>query len=95
MDRKRVLRSVITLGLLAALAAVIIFSQQHDPGNPHSSIPREEWLTGSNGHGFAVKNNQQPAKQCYPCHEKQGLGGASYCTDCHTKSGLRIELPNA
>ncbi|WP_206811649.1 hypothetical protein [Paradesulfitobacterium ferrireducens] len=94
MARKQVLRSLITLALLAALAAVIILSQQHDPTNPHSSIPREQWLTGSNGHTFAVKNNQQPAKQCYPCHEKQGLGGVNYCTDCHTKSGISVQLPS-
>lgn len=36
-------------------------SQNHDPSNPHSSVPKETWLNGPNGHGYAVNNNQQPS----------------------------------
>ena len=87
MERKKLIRSLISLALFAALAVVIVVSQNHDPSNPHSSVPKETWLNGPNGHGYAVNNNQQPAKQCYPCHEKKGLGGQAYCLDCHDKSG--------
>lgn len=93
MEKKKILRSLITVGLLAALVIVVIVSQGHDPSNPHSTIPKETWLNGPNGHGFAVVNNQNPAKQCYPCHVKKGLGGKDYCQSCHDQSGVKVELP--
>lgn len=93
MERKRVVRTLITVGLFAALAAVLIVSQNHDPSNPHSSVSIETWIHGPKGHGYAVLNNQQPAKQCYPCHEKKGLGGANYCQSCHDQSGVKVALP--
>lgn len=93
MDRKRVLRTLITVLLFAALAAVIILSQNRDPTNPHSSVPKETWIKGPKGHGYVVLNNQQPWKECYPCHEKQGLGGESYCQNCHTQYGVKVVIP--
>lgn len=95
MQRKKLVRSLITLGLFAALAAVIILSQNHDPSNPHSTIAKETWINGPQGHGYAVKNNQQPAKQCYPCHIKKGLGGQSFCQSCHDQSGVKVSLPQS
>lgn len=94
MERKKIVRSLITLTLFAALAGVFILSQNRDPSNPHSTIPKETWINGPNGHGYAVTNNQQPATQCYPCHEKKGLGGQVYCVSCHDQSGVNINLPN-
>lgn len=94
MGKKRILRSLITLGLLAALGIVLVVSQNYDSGNPHASIPRDRWLNGPEGHGYAVLNNQAPQRQCLPCHEKKGLGGKTYCLDCHTKYGVKGEIPN-
>jgi len=90
---KRLIRFLITLGLVAALIAVIIVSQQYDPENPHSTVNKEIWINGAKGHGYAVLNNQQPWKQCYPCHEKKGLGGEEYCSSCHSQAGVIVELP--
>lgn len=94
MERKKILRSVISLALLAALVIVIFVSQGHDPSNPHTSVPKETWLNGPNGHGFAVMNNQNPSKQCYRCHVKKNLGGKAYCQSCHEQAGLKVELPD-
>ncbi len=94
MEKKRILRSLITLGLLVALGIVLVVSGNYDAANPHASVSRERWLNGPEGHGYAVLNNQQPQKQCLPCHEKKGLGGKSYCLDCHVKSGVKAEIPN-
>ena len=93
MERKRVLRTIITLGLFAALIAVIVISQNRDPSNPHSGVSKDTWINGPHGHGFAVLNNQEPWKQCYPCHEKKGLGGESYCQNCHQQSGVKVVIP--
>ncbi|MDQ7096913.1 hypothetical protein REC12_25285 [Desulfosporosinus sp. PR] len=93
MNRKRVFRTIISVALLGALVAVIIVSQNHDPSNPHSTIPKDTWINGPHGHGYAVMNNQQPWKQCYPCHEKKGLGGEEFCQSCHTKSNVKVTLP--
>lgn len=93
MERKRVIRTLISLALLAALAAVILISQKYDPSNPHSTISKDAWINGPKGHGYTVKNNQQPWKQCYTCHEKKGLGGESYCQSCHAQSGVNVVLP--
>ena len=93
MDAKRVIRSLITLGLVGALVAVLIISQRYDPENPHSTVDCDIWIYGPKGHGYAVLNNQQPWKQCYPCHEKKGLGGEDYCSSCHIQAGVSIELP--
>ncbi|MGC7870949.1 hypothetical protein ACPUYX_05380 [Desulfosporosinus sp. SYSU MS00001] len=93
MDRKRLLRTIITVALFGALVAVIIISQNHDPSNPHASIPKDVWINGPHGHGYAVNNNQQPWKQCYPCHEKKGLGGEEFCQSCHEKSKVNVTLP--
>lgn len=94
MKGKRVIRTLISLALLVALVAVIITSQKNDSSNPHSSIPRETFIYGPKGHGYTVNNNQQPWKQCYTCHEEQGLGGESYCQSCHVQSGRdNIVLP--
>jgi len=93
MERKRVIRTLISFCLLAALIAVIYLSQKGDPSNPHSSVPKETWIHGPKGHGYAVMNNQQPWKQCYECHEKQGLGGEAYCQSCHDQSGGDIVIP--
>lgn len=95
MERKKLIRSVITLGLIAALAAVIILSQNHDASNPHSTIAKEKWINGPQGHGYAVNNNQEPAKQCYPCHIKKGLGGQEFCQSCHDQSGVKVSLPQS
>lgn len=94
MEKKRILRSLITFGLLAALGIVLVVSRNYDVANPHALISRERWLNGPQGHGYAVMNNQQPRQQCLPCHEKQGLGREPYCLDCHEKSGVKIEIPN-
>lgn len=93
MERKKIVRSLITVALFVALVAVIIVSQNRDPSNPHSTIPRETWLSGAQGHGYVVKNNQAPAEQCYPCHEKKGLGGQVYCQSCHDQSEVKVSLP--
>ncbi|WP_407310714.1 hypothetical protein [Desulfosporosinus sp. SB140] len=93
MNNKRVLRAIISVALLGALVAVVIVSQNHDPSNPHSTIPKDTWINGPHGHGYAVKNNQQPWKQCYPCHEKKGLGGEEFCQSCHQKSNVNVTLP--
>lgn len=94
MQQKRVIRSLITLALFVALVVVIFVSQGHDPSNPHASIPKETWLKGPNGHGFAVMNNQNPDKQCYQCHVKKNLGGKVYCQSCHDQAGIKVELPD-
>lgn len=93
MKPKRVLRALISFCLFAALAAVLIISQNRDPSNPHSSVSKDTWIHGPQGHGYAVLNNQQPWKQCYPCHEKKGLGGEAYCQSCHAKSGVKVTIP--
>ncbi len=93
MDRKKALRSLISLVLLAALITVLIVSQNHDPSNPHSTVDKQVWINGPKGHGYAVNNNQQPWKQCYTCHIKKGLGGESYCQACHEKSGAKVNIP--
>lgn len=95
MERKKIVRSLITVGLLVALVAVIILSQNHDPSNPHASIPKDTWINGPQGHGYAVNNNKAPAKQCYPCHQKKGLGGQAYCQTCHDQSGVNVSLPES
>lgn len=94
MEGKKIIRAVISIGLVVALITIIFVSQGHDPNNPHASIPREEWISGEKGHGFSVKNNQNPQKQCYRCHVKQGLGGKSYCQSCHDASGVDYNLPD-
>ena len=91
--KKRVIRTLISLSLLAALVAVLYLSQNSDPSNPHSSVPKETWIHGPKGHGYAVMNNQQPWKQCYECHENKGLGGESYCQSCHDQSGVSVAIP--
>lgn len=93
MKPKRILRALVTVVLLAALVAVLYFSRNADPTNPHASIPEETWIHGPKGHGYAVMNNQQPWKQCYPCHEKQGVGGEEYCQSCHDQSGVKVAIP--
>lgn len=93
MEGKKLIRTIITVGLFIALITVIIVSQGYDPNNPHATIPKEEWIYGDNGHGFAVLNNQNPQAQCYECHVKQGLGGKAYCQSCHDQSGLDYSLP--
>ncbi|TGE37575.1 hypothetical protein E4K67_12610 [Desulfosporosinus fructosivorans] len=93
MERKRVIRTLITLCLMGALVLVLYMSQDHDSSNPHSSIPRETWINGPKGHGYAVLNNQQPWKQCYTCHEEKGLGGEVYCQSCHDQSGAKVVIP--
>lgn len=93
MKSKRLVRTLITFGLIAALIAVLYASRNSDPSNPHASIPEEVWIHGPKGHGYAVMNNQQPWKQCYTCHEKQGLGGEAYCQSCHEQSGIDVEIP--
>lgn len=94
MEGKKIIRTIITVGLFGALITVIIVSQGHDPNNPHSTIPKEEWVSGKNGHGYVVLNNQNPQKQCYQCHEKQKLGGKAYCQSCHEQSGVEFNLPD-
>ena len=93
MNRKRILRTLITLSLFVALGTVLYVSQNRDPSNPHALVPKETWLQGPKGHGYVVLNNQQPWKQCYTCHEKKGLGGEAYCQSCHDQSGVKVELP--
>lgn len=93
MERRRVVRTLISLGLLVALLAVLYISQKSDPTNPHTSVPKETWIHGPKGHGYAVMNNQQPWKQCYTCHEKKGLGGEEYCQSCHDQSGVNVVIP--
>lgn len=93
MERKRVIRTLISFSLLAALLAVLYISQNSDPSNPHTSVPEETWIHGPKGHGYAVMNNQQPWKQCYECHEKKGLGGEAYCQSCHDQSGVNVVIP--
>lgn len=93
MERRKIVRRIITICLFAALVAVIILSQNHDFSNPHSGIPRETWISGAQGHGFVVNNNQDPANRCYPCHEKKGLGGEDYCQSCHEQSEVEVNLP--
>lgn|SRR5680860_336359 len=93
MERKRVIRTLITFILLAALVAVIYISQGSDPSNPHTSVSKETWLHGPKGHGYTVLNNQKPWKQCYTCHEKKGLGGEVYCQSCHDQSGVGDVIP--
>jgi hypothetical protein len=90
---KRVIRTIITILLFGALATVIILSQNHDPTNPHSGVPEKVWIYGPKGHGYVVLNNQQPWKECYPCHEKKGLGGETYCLNCHAKYGVNPKIP--
>ncbi|HBV86359.1 MAG TPA: hypothetical protein DEF42_06830 [Desulfosporosinus sp.] len=93
MKPKRIVRTVISLSLLAALIAVLYSSQTSDSSNPHASVPQEIWIHGPKGHGYAVMNNQQPWKQCYECHEKKGLGGEAYCQSCHDQSGVKAAIP--
>jgi len=93
MEGKKIIRTVITVGLVVVLITVIIVSQGYDPKNPHSAIPKEEWVSGKKGHGYTVLNNQNPQKQCYGCHEKQGLGGKAYCQSCHDQSSVEFNLP--
>jgi len=93
MERKRIIRTLITLSLLVALGAVLYVSQGVDPTNPHSSVSKDVWLHGPKGHGYTVLNNQQPWKQCYTCHEKKGLGGEVYCQSCHDQSGVQVVIP--
>jgi len=93
MKHKRIIRTLITLSLLVALAAVLYASQGVDPSNPHSSVSKDVWLHGPKGHGYTVLNNQQPWKQCYTCHEKKGLGGEAYCQSCHDQSGVTVVIP--
>lgn len=93
MERKTIVRSLITLGLFVALIVILIFSQNSDPTNPHSTIPKETWINGPQGHGYVVNNNQAPAEHCYPCHQKKGLGGQVYCQSCHDQSGVKVSLP--
>ena len=93
MERKRVIRTLITLSLLAALVAVLVISQNRDPSNPHNGVSKDTWIHGPNGHGYTVLNNQQPWKQCYTCHEKKGLGGEAYCQSCHDQSGVKVVIP--
>ena len=93
MNKKKILRNLITLALFAALIVIIVVSQGHDPSNPHATVSKETWIKGPKGHGFAVVNNQNPAKQCYPCHVKKGLGGQVYCQSCHDQSGVKADLP--
>lgn len=71
MEGKKIIRMIISIGLFVALITIIFVSQGHDPNNPHASIPKEEWISGEKGHGFAVINNQNPQKQCYQCHENK------------------------
>ncbi|HZK84105.1 MAG TPA: hypothetical protein VFC58_05385 [Desulfosporosinus sp.] len=92
MKRKRVIRTLITLSLLAALVAVLYISQNSDSSNPHAVVPRETWIHGPKGHAYPVLNSQMPWK-CYPCHEKKGLGGEEYCQSCHDQSGVKVVLP--
>lgn len=94
MESKKIIRTIITIGLFVALITVVIVSQGHDPSNPHALIPKEEWISGEKGHGFAVLNNQNPKGQCYECHEKKGLGGKVYCQSCHDQSGVEFNLPD-
>jgi len=94
MEHKRVIRTLISLSLLVALVAILYISQTRDSSNPHASIPRETFINGPKGHGYAVRNNQQPWKQCYTCHEEKGLGGEAYCQSCHDQSGVKdIVIP--
>lgn len=93
MEPKRIVRTLITLSLIAALIAVLYVSQNSDPSNPHSSVSKETWLHGPRGHGYAVMNNQQPWKQCYECHKKKGLGGETYCQSCHDQSDVNVVIP--
>ena len=93
MERKRVIRTLISFSLVAALVAILYVSQNRDPSNPHTSVPKETWIHGPKGHGYAVENNQQPWKQCYTCHEKKGLGGEAYCQSCHDQSGVGDVIP--
>ena len=93
MERKRIIRTLITLSLLVALVAVLFVSQNRDPSNPHAVMPEQTWLHGPKGHGYTVLNNQQPWKQCYTCHEKKGLGGEVYCQSCHDRSGVKVVIP--
>lgn len=94
MEDKKIIRTIITLCLFIALIYVIIASQSYNPDNPHASIPREEWISGENGHGFSVLNNQDPQGQCYECHVEKGLGGKVYCQSCHDQSGVKFDLPD-
>ena len=94
MEGKKIIRTIISVGLLVALIVVIFVSQGYDPNNPHSTIPKEEWIYGEKGHGYAVRNNQNPQGQCYECHDKQGLGGKVYCQSCHDQTGVDYNLPD-
>ena len=93
MDGKKIVRTVITVVLGLSIVAVLIISSFFDPTNPHSSIPKQKFIYGPNGHGFTVLNNRQPWKQCYPCHVKKGLGGEEFCISCHTKNGVKVKIP--
>ncbi|MHB1651941.1 MAG: hypothetical protein ACYCVD_05600 [Desulfitobacteriaceae bacterium] len=93
MERKKVIRTLVTLSLFLGLVAVIVISQFYDPTNPHSTMSRETLINGPKGHGYTVLNNQQPWKQCYPCHVKKGLGGQEFCISCHEKSGVKVNIP--
>jgi len=90
---KGLIRTLITLGLAVALVVIIVVSRQYDPTNPHATVDKNVWINGPKGHGYAVRNNQQPWKQCYPCHVKKGLGGEEFCQACHAKSGVDVAIP--
>ena len=92
MKRKHIIRTLISLSLLAALVAIIITSQNRDPSNPHALVPKQILIHGPKGHGYTVTNNQEPWR-CYTCHEKKGFGGEAYCQSCHDQSGVKVVLP--
>jgi hypothetical protein len=93
MKNKKIVRTIITLFLGIALVGVLIISSFYDPTNPHSTISKQTLIYGPKGHGYTVINNQQPWKQCYPCHVKKGLGGEAFCISCHEKNGVKVNIP--
>ncbi len=93
MEKKKIVRTAITVLLAVALVAVFVISRFYDPTDPHSTVSKQAFIYGPKGHGYTVLNNQQPWVNCYPCHEKKGLGGEQFCVSCHEKSGVSVKIP--
>lgn len=88
---KKIIRTLITVGIGVAVIVIFIVSSHYDASNPHATIPKETWIQEK--HPIAFKNASNPEKQCYQCHVQKGLGGREYCQSCHEKSGVTVDLP--